>query len=211
MDAATFQQELAQARQHLAAGSFRLAADQLAHLHRSWQRQPTLVSPREGQTLVQLLREVGALADLSSESLEEILDHAAGVPEAEWLAEFSHRYQGKAILFDLEVRSVGNNHFDHPYHLWARGQPAALDLDDLRLLATLPLQTPRTLFLARLASVRREAQRGWVIRLQADSGVLLTDAGAARICSPALAGPDVDALLKRQRAAVLAWGAAEQN
>ena len=37
---------------------------------------------------------------------------------------------------DLEVRSVGVNHFE----LRHRGQGAALDLDDLQLLATLPLR-----------------------------------------------------------------------
>lgn len=77
---------------------------------------------------------------------------------------------------------------------------AALDLNELALLRQLPLDSPRrVVFLARLASVRREPGRGWVVRLQADSGVLVTEAGAARVACPALGGAEFDAVLARQR------------
>jgi hypothetical protein len=198
---ASFRQRLDLARKHVNAGSFRLAADEMVKLHIVWQAQPGLTSSQESQEMLQLEQEAQALADLSGNSLEEILDRAASIGEAEWLADFSHRFEGEAILFDLEVRGVGGKHFEHAYLLWARGEPAVLDLDDLELLAKkLPLQPPRTIFLARLASVRREAQRGWVIRLQPNSGVLLTEPGAARMCCPALAGAEVEALLQGQRA-----------
>jgi hypothetical protein len=198
LDAATFQRRLATARQQLDAGAFRTAADEFGVLLRAWQNQTELAALADGPALRQWARESAALADLCGETLEEILDHAAGVAEAEWLADFPHRYQGKAFLFDLEIRAAGPRHFTHPYLLWARGEKAVLDLDDLELLANLPLDPPRVIFLARLAQVRREAQRGWVVRLQPGSGVLLTEPAAARLSCPALAGPEVETILGRQ-------------
>jgi hypothetical protein len=190
---------LQQGQQWLERGQFRQAADGLTAVNAAWKQQPALLSGDEGRTLEHLARQASALADLSSESLEEILGHAAGSAELEWLADFPHRYLNKAILLDLELRAVGGKHYEHPYLLWAQGVPAHLDLDDLTLLGSLPLDPrQRVVFLARLASVRREPGRGWVVRLQADSGVLLTDAGAARICCPAFIGAEFQALLDRQ-------------
>ena len=73
------------------------------------------------------------------------------------------------------------------------------ELSDLGLLRRLPLDRPqRLLFGARLASVRREPGRGWVVRLEADSGVLITDPGAAVACFLSPEDEEVHELLQRQ-------------
>jgi hypothetical protein len=76
---------------------------------------------------------------------------------------------------------------------------AHLELGDLQLLERLPLtQAQRVVFGGRLAGVRREPGRGWVVRLEPDSGVLLTDLGALAACLPDPDGPPVQALRDRQ-------------
>jgi hypothetical protein len=199
LDAGEFTQRLAEARQQLNSGAYRQAAAQFALLRTARHARPGLLPAQDVQELHHLERQAAALAELCGEPLEALLAHAAAAAEPEWLADFPHRYGGKAVLLDLEIRGAGG-HFEHSYLLWAGGEPAELDLDDLRLLGQLPLQSrQRMVFLARLASVRREPGRGWVVRLQGDSGVLLTEAGAARVCCPALAGAEFEALLERQR------------
>src|SRR5262249_49802604 len=150
----------------------------------------------------QLSRQANLLADLLAESLEEILDHAAGVPdEKEWGAEFAHRYRGKGVIFDLEVQPGPEGSPAHGWLLRVRGEPAHLDLGDLELLRRLPAERPPRLgFGARWASVRGEPGRGWVVRLAPASGVLITDPGAAAACALFREEPEARALLDRQAA-----------
>jgi hypothetical protein len=200
-DTASCRQHLAHGEKHLGSGAFRQAVDELTAARLAWQGQLQLLTTAEGQHLEQLWRQASVLADLSAETLEEILHHASGTAEGEWVRELAQRYQGKALVFDLNIRAAPGRHFEHPYRLWARDEPAQLDLDALTLLHPLPLDPPkRVLFAARLASVQREVGRGWVIRLMPDSGVLLTDAGAVRACCPALGDAETVALLQRQKA-----------
>jgi hypothetical protein len=63
----------------------------------------------------------------------------------------------------------------------------------------LPLEEPtRLLFGARLARVRRDTPSSWEVRFEPDSGVLLTDPGAAAVCCPFLGEAELRALLQRQ-------------
>jgi hypothetical protein len=190
----------------LAEGSFRLALEDLAQARQqagtSWQNLP-----RDQRRLWgQFQRQAALLADLSVEPLEDVLRHAASVKEAEWLAEFRARHQGRAVLFDLTVRRTPDGRFHHNYALRLPDDEATLELRDLNLLLRLRLDRPqRLLFGARLAGVRREARGTWVVRLEADSGVLLTDAGAAMACCSALDDAATRALLEQQAA----WAADE--
>jgi hypothetical protein len=145
-----------------------------------------------------LLPQAALLADLSSESLEEILDHAAAAQPAEWEAEFPVRYRGKAVVFDVELSGPAGG----PYrHSWALPQGTRMDFEELELLRRLPLEDPtRILFGARLDRVHRVGTAGWEIRFAPTSGVLLTDPGAAAVCCPYTAEGDLIRLLERQAA-----------
>jgi hypothetical protein len=188
---------LAAAHTQMSRGNFRLA---LADLRAACTLRELPAWPRAlRQELAQLQRQAELLADLMGESLSEVLAHAAAVQEKEWQADFRHRYRGKAVVFDLEVRAGPDGRFEHDWLLRARDEPARLELSDLELLHRVPLDRPqRLLFGARLAAVLREPGRGWVVRLDPDSAVLITDAGAAVACSLSPEEPEVRALLERQ-------------
>lgn len=169
-------------------------------------REPGSWSPAEMRQLTSLASQAAALADLSHDTLEEIVTQASSVAEAEWRAEWPLRHQGRAVLLDLEVESPDGRHVAHTFVLAVPGQTARLDLDNLPLLRGLGPQKTRVLLLARLASVTRSQEHGWVIQLDPDSAVFLTEAGPARICCPALVGPEFEAVLKRQRLRTIGAG-----
>jgi hypothetical protein len=199
-DGTTCRQHLAAGERNLTNGAFRQALQELAAARLAWQRPPQLLTAAEGKHLEQLWRQAAALVDLSSETLEEILHHASGTTDAEWLHEFAQRFQGKAFLLDTEIHALPGGHFQHAYDLRVQDEVAHLDLDNLELLRPLPLDPPcRVLLLARLGSIKREVGRGWVVQMVPDSGVLLTDAGAARICCPALGDAATGEILGRQK------------
>src|SRR5207302_4392582 len=101
---------LALAVKYLHEGSFRLAAEELgddaAARSRDWQ---TLARDQRRQW-AQVYRQAALLADLLAEPLEDVLRHAAGVREAEWRADFRRRYQGRAVVFDSEVRRTADGY-----------------------------------------------------------------------------------------------------
>ncbi len=182
------------ARQHLRQGHFRLAAkllqedvgaEQDVDMRRHWE---------------QLRREAALLADLLAEPLEDLLGHAAGMAQAEWQADFPHRYQGKALLFDAEVKRRPDGRLEIAYQLRLGKEPAKLDVSDLELLRKLKLDQPRRLiFGARLASVSSEPPGPtWVVRLQPTSGVWLTDADAAALCCPSWSDEATREVLREQ-------------
>jgi hypothetical protein len=149
-------------------------------------QHPDLLSLAERRELTQLHRQAALLANLRWESLEEILQHAADLihqDEQEWRRVFAERYRGKAIVFDAEVHGEGAGQYQIHYAVFVRGRQARLDLANLQLFKGLPLQQPqRLLFGMRLADIRLEAEGLWAIRFAPDSGVLLTDLGAATAC-----------------------------
>ena len=153
------------------------------------------------QAWTQLQRQAAVLADLLAEPLEDVVRHASGVKEAEWDAEFRQRYQGRAVVFDVVVQRLAEGGYRHNYCLVSAQDDVRLELGDLALLHRLALDQPqRLVFGARLAGVKREAPGGWVVRLAADSGVFLTDPGAAAACCPGFAAPGTRALLEQQAA-----------
>jgi hypothetical protein len=182
---------LKNARDNLAVGNFRLALAGLQEL--AAERKPGAPPRRQWEPL---LAQAALLADLSAESLEEILTHAAGVRGDEWEADFPARYCGKAFLFDLEINGPAGGPYQHSWRL-----PAGVRMQfaELRLLHLLPLEKPtRLLFGARLARMHRDSPASWEVAFEPDSGVLITDPGAAAACCPFLGEEELHALVRRQ-------------
>jgi hypothetical protein len=192
------------AEEAIRAGRLRRAAEELAKALALAERQPGVLHPAELRSLTQLYRETSLLADLLSESLDEILERAARLPEDEWKAQFEKRYLGSgmanAVVFDAEVRQVGAGRYRLDWELTAGDEPARLEIDNLQLLSDLPLHEPRRLlFGARLGSVQREQNGIWVVRFDPSSGVLLTDPSVVSARYPDPIDGELTHVLDRQR------------
>lgn len=188
-------------RKALAEGKYQQAVKELEAARALRERHPQALSAAAGRQLNQLHRQAALLADLLTESLEEILRHAAGLEKGEWQEVFARRYQGKAFVFDAEVRRDAAGRYAMDYRLRAGDEPVRLELGELKLLRALPLDEPRRLlFGARLASARREERGAWVVRLDPDSGVLLTDPSEATACCANPPDADLREVLERQAA-----------
>lgn len=198
---------MAAGRRALAQGDFHLAARELQATLEVGQRRPEALSPDDRMELIQLERQSDLLSRLSSRSLQEIVGEANPVMhDEEWKARFMRDYQGQSVLFDDAVR------FDDAapaggrrrpvlvnYRVVVDGKPVRLALEDLDVLQGLPLERPRRLvFGGRLARVEREDGGRWVVRFIPDSGVLLTDCGAAAAVCPDPVDQDLLEVLKRQ-------------
>jgi hypothetical protein len=187
------QERLALAEKYLAEGSFRLAANELTP------PLPQSVSTSQRRRWQQLSREASLLADLSAEPIEDILRHAAGVSSQEWQADFSHRYQGKALIFDIHIQRLPSGRIQGDYLLPGR-DPIRIEWGDLDLFRNPELdRSQRMIFGARLAKVELEPPGpAWVVHFQPESGVPLTDTSAAALCCPPLGNPDALRVLEKQ-------------
>jgi hypothetical protein len=190
----------------LAEGNYQAAQEAFENLQRLRVRQPDLVSAAEDRRLVQLARQADLLADLLTESLQEILGRLDGLDEREGQALFVRRYHKKAVVFFAEVRRDAAGTYHLNYRLATPRAAARLELHDLKLLQSAPLEDPRLLlFGVRLASVHRDAADAWIVTPEPESGVFLTDPGAARSCC--FGAPDMEQLqevLARQNEWVVA-------
>jgi hypothetical protein len=177
----------------LGEGDFRAALARFEEARDLANRRPDLV-PRAERRRIEQGRRQAELLDpirLSRQSLQEILEEAKGERnEAKWLEQFAETFQGKSVVFDDWVRRDGPESFSLVvYEVWAGKEKsrerARVELGDLRLVRDLGFglhESRRVLFGARLASCRREPDAGWVFRFEPESGVLLTDDGAAAAC-----------------------------
>lgn len=194
---------VAAGREALRDERFRVAVDRFAEARRRRDERPGALTAAEGRELDRLRRQAALLQDLLSESLGEILQSAAGTREEERQARFKQRYHNQAVIFDDWVTRDAAGKFElSTYEVRAPGEPARVELNDLKLLAALPLAEPRRLlFGARLAALSREERGGhglWVIHLDPESGVLLTDEEVACACCPRPLDADLRAVLQRQ-------------
>jgi hypothetical protein len=199
------------AREHIEAGKTALAEGRMRRAVEAFdaafkvrQLGPTPLSSLEERQLRQWQRQASLLADLLSESLEEILLQAARSQPEEWLAQFAQRYKGagkaNAVVFDSEVWRDNTGKLRLRWELDAGAERARIDLGDLALLRARPLDKPtRLLFGARLASVAREPPGMWVVRFEEDSGVFLTEREAAAGCCPPPLDEELMKVLERQR------------
>jgi serine/threonine protein kinase len=187
-------------RKALAAGKFRLAADELQQAVARLESQPKRRRGAEGRDAAQLHRQAALLADLLSQSLEEVLQLAAGSNEEEWQAKFTQDYRTRAVLFDVDVTRDDEGRYRLDYHVVAGIEPARIEVGDLKLLRALPRdRPPRLLFGARLASISREPPGVWVVRFQPDSGVLLTDPATVAASCPPPYDQELMDLVRRQK------------
>jgi hypothetical protein len=187
-------------RKALAAGKFRQAADELQQAVTLLDLQPDRHRSAEGRDVLQLQRQAALLADLLTQSLGEILQFAAQVPEDEWQGKFTQDYRARSVVFDADVTRDGAGQYRLDYVVHGGVEPARVEVGDLRLLAALPRdRPPRLLFGARLASISREPPGVWVVRFQPDSGVLLTDPAAVAASCPAPIDQELTDLVRRQK------------
>jgi hypothetical protein len=194
-------------RRALAEGDFHLAAQELQAALDEAQRRPDVVAPAERRDLMQLQRQSDLLSRLSSQSIQEIVKEADLVRhEDEWKARFESDYKGKTVVFDDVVRFEDAAQLDarrRPvltyYRVAVEGREVRLALEDVRLLQTLARERPqRMLFGVRLSAIERGPGGQWVVRFDPDSGVLLTDRGAAEAASPTPPDAELLDVLKRQ-------------
>jgi hypothetical protein len=162
-------------------------------------KNPDSLSGADRKRLVQMHREAHLFIDLLSASLEDLLSQAAAEhDDREWRAVFADRYQGKSVIFFGGIRRDSTNHWMLDYDIFLGDKPARIDWESLQLLRILPLNESQRLLLGvRLAAVEPETGGSWVVRIQPDSGVLLTDADA--LANIFLRSPEgIDEVLKRQ-------------
>lgn len=160
----------------LAEGAYRTAAMHLDEIHRSRPRFSRVVLPESDQDLERRRKQVELLANLSSESIEEIMRHSIGQSDAEWLAVFRDRYAGRAVILDARVFRDAGGRFHVDYQLDAGGLAGDWDVQDCALFHRLPLQQPQRVVVGlRLAGITRVGRDRWVVRPQPDGAVLLTD------------------------------------
>jgi hypothetical protein len=194
---------IAEAREALRRDDYRIAVTRFAEARRAHAARPDSLSPAEARELARLERQAALIADLLSESLDQILQLAAGTREEERQRQFNDRYRDKAVIFDdVVTRDAGGRFGLATYEVRGPGEPARVELSDLKLLRALPVAEPRRmLFGGRLSGLGREERGGhglWVIHFDPDSGVLLTDEDAAGACCPRPLDPDLLAVLARQ-------------
>lgn len=198
------QRQFLAGKKALALGKFLLAAQELEATQQLVAPHPEALPPADRRQLQQLQRQASLLADLSGESIDDILRHAADLSELdeqEWQTQFEQRYHRKSVIFDDEVRrQSGGGYQLLGYRFFVRGKPARLDLASVQLLKALPLDKPqRLLFGLRLHALRLEPGGTWVVHFEPDSGVLLTDHDAASHCCPIPAN-ELREIIDRQNA-----------
>lgn len=170
------QQRLDAAKAAIAEGAYRTAANELAAAAALRARFAFDSETENERSFRAMHRQVALLADLSPESVEEIMRHSLGQPDKEWQAVFAERYLGKSVILDARfiLDAAGRYHVD--YELEAGGIPGEWDVHSLTLLHRLPLKTPQRLLIGfRLAEIARTGREGWSVRPQPDSGVLFAD------------------------------------
>jgi hypothetical protein len=186
----TIRNDLAQGNFHSALAAARALSDQGP------------LSLAERRELAQLRRQAGLLADLLAVPLQEILrDAVEKMPPGEWPAVFARRYQDGAVVLDAELSRNAAGGLSLEYYLFVGRHRARVEIADLRLLKDLDVDRPiRVIVGARLAGISRERSGGWVVHLQPDSGVFLTDRGGLERACPDLARDrGLGEVLRRQR------------
>jgi hypothetical protein len=175
---------MAAGRQQMRQGNFRLASSELQAARGMRDEQPDLLDIAQLRQLEQLARQADLLADLLTEPLEEILRHAAGVRDKEWQLDFDQRHRGKSVVLDTPVRRSIEGRLELGYVVLVDQQVAQVRVENLTLLSQFPVKDgQRLIFGARLDSMKlQDGGRGWVVRFQPESGVLITDAETAGIC-----------------------------
>jgi len=200
-DPKSVHEHIAAGRKLFDQGQFHEAVRQFDEARALFEKHPDSLSSADRKHLFQVHREAQIFVDLLSEPVEEILNQAAAEPDdREWQAVFSERYVGKSLIFLAGVHRDSSHQWVLDYEVIVREKHARIDWENLQLLRGLPLnESHRILIGVRLANVEPEPGRTWVVRLQPDSGVLLTDGDAlAKVYSQPPEG--IEEVLRRQAA-----------
>jgi DNA-directed RNA polymerase subunit RPC12/RpoP len=189
---------LKRAETALALGHARTARMALEQALALQEHQPS--SRAERRRLTQLHRQAALGADLLEVPLQDVVRHADDLPHAEWQAVFRERFRGRSVILDAEVSRDAAGKYKLDYQLVVAGKEARVEIADLDLLRALRLDQPqRLIFGFRLAGLERIGNGPWVIRLQGDSGVLLTHRGLLEALCPVLrTDRETGEVLKRQ-------------
>ncbi len=180
---------------HVAAGRRYLGEQQFARAVEEFQAACNLcgrsgppVSGSRCSQLGQLVRQMELLPDLLLGGLSPRLAEWTKLQDADVQRVFAE-YRGKAVVFDLDVSRDPAGQYTYDRHLGP--DLPRLRLNDLPLLNRLPLtERQRIVFGARLAGVSRdptyraEDLKRWLVTLEPESAVLITDsdvAGAAQL------------------------------
>lgn len=180
-----------QRRQHTTAGNRALAdADfpkAAAEFHLARQALSPETMSSEARWLRQIEAETAVMADLSTETLEDVLLLAKGLSDRAWRDLFQSRYRNKAFIFDAEVQSAGAGVFRLDYIGLVAGQPMRIEIHDSRTLRTLPVEWPARLILGlRLAETKRDARGRWLVLADPEAVVLFTNSDCFRTSSIAI-------------------------
>jgi hypothetical protein len=200
-DLGTAAQHFTDGTKLLSQGRFHEAIRELDEALARREKQADVLSAGDRKSLTQAHREAHLYADLLNESLEDILFQAAAEPDdREWQAVFADRYKRKSMIFLAGTRRDASDRWVLDYDLFVRDKPARIDWENLQLLRDLHLGQPQRLLLGvRLANIEPEAGGTWVVRLEPESGVLITNADAInKILSRPPEG--LEEVLKRQAA-----------
>jgi DNA-directed RNA polymerase subunit RPC12/RpoP len=194
------------ARRAIDGSDFKRAAEDLQAVQSMLRQQPELLPAVEARRLAHLERQVALVADWPREPLEQILTRVGKLNPREWEA-VVRGYRGQAVLLDVVARRdpAGRYHVDNKHP--AGEATLRLELQNLRVLQSLPLADPQRLLLgARLAEIRREGAGSYLVQFEPDSGVLLTDADLAGKCVLQPLDESMHEVLRRQAG----WVAARQ-
>lgn len=196
---AAFEEQVAAGRRAWKQGHLQAAVQAFAQAVQLRRHLPAAEGyPTVGQ-VVGWYHQAGLLADASTDSLQEVLQQLEGLDEDELHAVFAKRYRGKSVIFFTEMRRDAAGQYQMQYDLGRPGRPVRLALGDLKLLRQLPLQEPQLmLFGVRLADVQRQPDRAWLIELDPESGLCITDPDAARTCLVGYPEEKVLDLIQRQ-------------
>lgn len=177
-------------------GSYHVAAEEMKAAYDLWRRFPRALPDDRARLLRRRARQAALVADLSPESLGEIVRHAAGLDAREWQIVFDRRYRNKGVILDAQVTRLSGGRYAVDYQLDDDGLAGEWDFEELALVKALNLAKAERLILGlRLAAVERIGRDRWVVRPQPDGGVLFTEP----LLFAQLSVPVDDALRERLR------------
>ena len=143
-----------------------------AHLERSVTAIDRLDEPfADEASYRQALAELAILHDLIDEPLESLLLGGTRNPQSK-----SQSLYDQAILLDSEVRPMAEGGWSVDYVAFADDTPVQIVASDLQLFDRMGITQPtRVIFGARLDRLERSQQGQWQLRLQPQSGVLISE------------------------------------
>jgi DNA-directed RNA polymerase subunit RPC12/RpoP len=199
-DEEQYQQHLMAGRTALAEGSWHKAARELDAALQVDARVQGRLAKDDKREIRQQQRQAAIVADLLTESLSEVGRHSLGLPNEEWQQVFRERYAGRSFIIDDVIhRDAAQKKLHYRFKYVLQNAEMKLDLARVKILDTQVLlnQPQRILVGLRLASIRREPS-GWVVELDPEGGVWLTDEAVLGGLSIPI-NAELREVLKRQR------------